>query len=57
MSEIKNQINVIHVVGGMERGGAETMIMNLYRYIDRSKLSFSFLSHIKKKSAAMMMRY
>jgi len=49
MSEIKNQINVIHVVGGMERGGTETMIMNLYRYIDRSKLSFSFLSHIKKK--------
>jgi len=34
---------VLHVVGGMGRGGAETMIMNLYRQLDRSRLQFDFL--------------
>lgn len=34
---------VLHVVGGMNRGGAETMIMNYYRNIDRGKLQFDFL--------------
>jgi glycosyltransferase EpsF len=34
---------VLHVVGGMARGGAETMIMNLYRHVDRSRLQFDFL--------------
>lgn len=29
----------------MDRGGAETMIMNLYRQIDRSKIQFDFLVH------------
>lgn len=34
---------ILHVVGGMDRGGAETMIMNLYRAIDRSNIQFDFL--------------
>jgi glycosyltransferase EpsF len=34
---------VLHVVGGMDRGGAETMIMNLYRAIDRSQIQFDIL--------------
>lgn len=34
---------VLHVVGGMNRAGAETMLMNLYREIDRSKYQFDFL--------------
>jgi glycosyltransferase involved in cell wall biosynthesis len=33
---------VLHVFGGMDRGGAETMAMNLYRQIDRSRLQFDF---------------
>jgi glycosyltransferase EpsF len=35
---------VLHVTGGMNRGGAETMIMNIYRNIDRDKVQFDFIS-------------
>ena len=40
---------VLHVVSSMNRGGAETMIMNLYRNIDKNKLQFDFVCHIKEK--------
>lgn len=33
---------VLHVVGGLSCGGAETMVMNLYRKIDRNKIQFDF---------------
>ena len=36
-------IRVVHVIGKMDRGGAETMIMNYYRSIDRRKIQFDFL--------------
>lgn len=35
----------------LDRGGAETMIMNYYRQIDRSKLQFDFLVHREEKGA------
>lgn len=38
-------IRVLHVVGTMDRGGAETLIMNIYRNIDRHKVQFDFLCH------------
>jgi len=38
-------IRVLHVLGSLNRGGAETMIMNLYRNIDRSKIQFDFVIH------------
>lgn len=38
-------IRVLHVVVNMNRGGAETLIMNLYRNIDRSKVQFDFLTN------------
>lgn len=38
-------IRVLHVIGAMDRGGAETMIMNLYRAIDRSLIQFDFVVH------------
>lgn len=44
----KEAKRVIHVVSDMHRGGAETMIMNLYRNIDRSKLQFDFICHYRK---------
>ncbi|MGY6766144.1 glycosyltransferase family 1 protein [Faecalibacterium prausnitzii] len=44
-------IRVLHVFFKMDRGGAETMIMNLYRHIDRSKLQFDFIVHSKEKGA------
>lgn len=42
-------IRVLHVLGGLNRGGAETMIMNLYRHIDRSKVQFDFVLHTTDK--------
>lgn len=38
-------IRILHVVTYMGRGGLETMIMNYYRHIDRSKVQFDFLVH------------
>ena len=34
---------VLMAVGKMDRGGMETMLMNLYRCIDRDRLQFDFL--------------
>lgn len=42
-------IRVLHVFGALNYGGAETMIMNLYRQIDRSKIQFDFVVHTDKK--------
>lgn len=36
-------IRVLHVIGAMDRGGAETLIMNLYRNVDRKLIQFDFL--------------
>ena len=44
-------IRVLHVFGQMNIGGAETMIMNLYRHIDHSKIQFDFMVHTKEKCA------
>ena len=38
-----SKIKVLHVFQQMSRGGAETMIMNIYRKIDREKIQFDFL--------------
>ena len=38
-------MRVLQVIGAMDRGGAETVIMNLYRVMDRSKMQFDFLVH------------
>lgn len=38
-------IRVLHVIGAMDRGGAETMIMNFYREINREEIQFDFLVH------------
>lgn len=34
---------ILQITGTMDRAGAETMIMNLYRYIDKTKFQFDFL--------------
>ena len=38
-------IRILMVIGCMGLGGAEAMIMNLYRSIDRNKIQFDFLVH------------
>ncbi len=42
-------IRVVHIIGSMNRGGAETMIMNLYRKINRDVVQFDFLVHTQEK--------
>ncbi|MFH4965334.1 glycosyltransferase [Gaetbulibacter sp. M235] len=34
---------ILHIVGTMDRAGAETMVMNLYRAIDKTKYQFDFV--------------
>ena len=34
---------VLQIVGGLNRGGLETLVMNVYRNIDRSEIQFDFL--------------
>ena len=36
-------VRVLQVIGAMDRGGAETLLMNLYRNIDRTLVQFDFL--------------
>ena len=44
-------IRILQVIGIMNRGGAEAMIMNLYRHIDREKIQFDFVEHTTEKAA------
>ncbi|MDD9266225.1 glycosyltransferase family 1 protein [Paenibacillus sp. GCM10023248] len=44
-----NPIRILHVFGAMNRGGAETLIMNIYRKIDRSKVQFDFAVETDQK--------
>lgn len=38
-------IRVLHVLGGVGLGGAESRIMDLYRQMDRAEIQFDFLVH------------
>lgn len=38
-------IRVLHVVGGMARGGVETWLMHVLRHIDRERFQIDFLVH------------
>lgn len=42
-------MRVLQVFAQMNRGGAETMIMNLYRNIDRTKIQFDFVVHTEEE--------
>ncbi len=39
------KLRVLQVIGAMNRGGAETVVMNLLRSIDRERFQFDFLVH------------
>ena len=41
---------ILHVVGAMNRGGTETMLMNLYRNIDKEKIQFDFVSFSQEEA-------
>src|SRR5699024_9694057 len=42
-------LRVLHVFNVLNYGGAEVMIMDLYRKIDRKKIQFDFVVHSKEK--------
>ncbi len=44
-------IRILHVVGVMDRGGAETWLMNVLRNIDRARFYMDFLVHAQKPGA------
>ena len=46
-----NPIRVLCVFSTLDRGGAETMCMNLYRHINREKIQFDFVKHTPKEGA------
>lgn len=43
--DMEKQIRVLHVLGGVGLGGAESRIMDLYRQMDRDEIQFDFLVH------------
>lgn len=49
MDNVTKPKRVLQVVSAMNRGGAETLLMNVYRNIDKSKLQFDFISHRKEE--------
>ena len=48
MQEKTQPIRVLEVFGRMNRGGAEAMIMNLYRKMDRSLVQLDFMVHTEE---------
>lgn len=44
-------IRILQIVSTMDRGGAETFLMNVYRNIDRSSIQFDFLCHNRIEAA------
>lgn len=49
MSKEGSKIKVLHVVGAMNAAGLETLIMNIFRNIDRSKVQFDFAVQTTEK--------
>ena len=43
-------IRILHVLGGLNTGGAENFVMNLYREIDTKELQFDFVRHVTSEN-------
>ncbi len=43
MSKAEAPIRVLQMIGGLNIGGSQTMILNLYKAVDRSKVQFDFV--------------
>jgi glycosyltransferase involved in cell wall biosynthesis len=50
-TEITQKIRVLHIVGGMDRGGIETWLMHILRHVDRERLQMDFLVNTAKPCA------
>jgi glycosyltransferase involved in cell wall biosynthesis len=44
-------MRILHVLGGLNRGGAETWLVHILRHIDRTKYQFDFLVHTDQPCA------
>ena len=49
--EVMEPVRVLNLCTIMNRGGAETMVMNYYRKINREKVQFDFLVHREEEGA------
>ena len=47
----KQPVRVLHVIGQMNYGGAESLVMSLYRNINRSVVQFDFVENTNKEAA------
>ncbi len=50
-AETKRPVRILHVVGGMNRGGVETWLMHVLRHIDRERFRMDFLVHTTRPCA------
>lgn len=48
---MKEPIRILNLFTIMNRGGAETMVMNYYRNMDRTKVQFDFMVHRQEKGS------
>src|SRR5690625_894475 len=44
------KIKILHVIGAMNRGGTETMVMNIYRKIRHDQIQFDFISYDQQEA-------
>ena len=51
MEKDRLPIRVLNLFTIMDRGGAETMVMNYYRHVDRTKVQFDFMVHRQGRGA------
>jgi glycosyltransferase involved in cell wall biosynthesis len=49
--ESTRRIRVLHIIGGMNRGGVETWLMHVLRHIDRERFQLDFLVHTAEPCA------
>lgn len=47
MAEMKR---ILHIIGGLDRGGAESFLMNAWRNIDKSKYQFDILTFLPPRN-------
>ncbi len=46
---MEKKVKVLHVLGCLDCGGAENLIMNIYKNIDLTKVHFDFLIHTDRE--------
>ncbi|MGQ9476362.1 MAG: glycosyltransferase, partial [Actinomycetota bacterium] len=48
---VSGKVKVLHVLGGLDRGGVETWLMHVLRHVDRQRFQFDFLVHAERECA------